>query len=101
MAVGSLGLLIGLLVGLSTSPVVGTFVGTIAALAVTLLSAGLGTKSKDKDPISKKANEAQPVKFNYAAIVGFSLFCILGIISGIWLRTHDILSPSLERRLDC
>ena len=96
--VGSLGLLIGLLVGLSASPVVGSLLGTLATLAVTLVGSGLRLPG-----IRKTAEEAQapPADGPPAAgwLMALCLCTIVGVLAGIWVRTHNALSPSLKEQV--
>lgn len=72
------GLLLGLLLGLAVSPVVSGIIGTLSSLLVVLL--GLNDK--------------------YLSIVkslrigSFGLFAVVGILLGIYIRTHDALSPT-------
>ncbi len=77
-----LGLLIGIMVGLSISQVTGIIIGSLASL----LAAFFGLKNE--------SNARQ-------LLIGtFSLFCILGIFSGIYLRNTNALSPSIEDRIE-
>lgn len=81
----SIGLLLGLLVGLSTSPVVALVVGALAALlsAVVLPQAKGG--AVDTTPTRQLAAAWRSGALGLAAIVGLT--------AGLWLRTHDALSP--------
>ena len=77
------GLLLGILVGLSDSPVVGIVVGSLAAL----IAGYLGVKDK-------KAPEQGRVSILNALRGGFFSFaCIIGVLSGVYIRTHNYLSP--------
>ena len=72
------GLLLGLLLGLAVSPVVSGIIGTLSSLLVVLL--GLNDK--------------------YLTIVkglrigSFGLFAVAGIVLGIYIRAHNLLSPT-------
>lgn len=81
----SIGLLLGLLMGLSASPVVALVVGAFAALlgAVVLPQAKGG------------ANDTTPGRQHSAAwrSGALSLAAIVGLVAGLWMRTHDALSP--------
>lgn len=72
------GLLLGLLLGLAVSPVVSGIIGTLSSLLVVLL--GLNDK--------------------YLTIVkglrigAFGLFAVAGIVLGIYIRAHNLLSPT-------
>ena len=84
-----IGLLVGLLLGLSSAPVVGMVVGSVTALLASLLGVGLPSKGDDQSPISRERQQS---------LIGlragpFRLACIVGMFSGIYMRTHDLLSP--------
>ena len=98
-AVGSLGLLIGLMVGLSASPVVGSLVGTLATLAIALVGSGLGMPGKHKSKDGEADTGSKDVTFKSGWLASFCVFCIIGILGGIWLRTHDVLNPSPKQQV--
>ena len=77
---GSIGALLGLCMGLSVSPVVAT---VLAGLATSLLAL-LGLKDSPA--------QAHP---NTLRVFGFGLFAILALATGLLIRTHSWLSPSL------
>jgi hypothetical protein len=84
-----IGLLVGLLLGLSSAPVVGLVVGSITALLASLLGFELPTRDESASPIPRELRQT---------LIGvragtFGLACILGIFAGIYMRTHDVLSP--------
>ena len=84
----SLGLLIGFLAGLSTSPVTGALLGTLSAVFVAFLGLGLGKAEKvEAKGISAKA----PI-----LVVGFSITCLLGVLTGLFFRAHQLASPSIS-----
>lgn len=89
-AVGAaLGLLFGLMVGLSFSPILG-------GLAAAVLAAALGWNvlaGKDAAP-----STPSPALHRAASLrlIGFSLLAALGLLGGIYLRTHNLLSPSYK-----
>jgi len=74
------GLLLGLLLGLAVSPVVSVIIGTISSLLAVLL--GLNE------------NYLNPVKS--IRIGSFGLFCVIGILCGVYIRSHNLLAPSLQ-----
>lgn len=86
---GTFGLLIGLLAGLSSSPIVATIVSALMPLLAGLVY----WKSKGADNAS--------AQFRPAAVgIGcFSLAAIVGVLSGIWTRTHGLLSPAPSARV--
>ena len=88
----SLGILIGLLVGLSVSPVVASVVTALVALAVTWVT----TIKKEKDVEIKEIKELQIIA-SYR-LIGFSILCVVSILSGVFMRTHNVLGKTLEDR---
>ncbi len=69
----ALGLCVGTLIGMTTAPVVGTVVGALAALFATIF----GVRLQDLE--------------GFARIGGFGAFCVLGVLAGVALRTHNVL----------
>ena len=98
-AVGTLGLLIGLMVGLSASPVVGSLMGTLATLAIALVGNGLSMPGKQKAKDGEADTGAKNVPLKSGWLAGFCICCIIGILGGIWLRTHDVLNPSPKQQV--
>ena len=86
-----IGSLIGILLGLSSSPVVGLVVGSITALLASLI--GLKTPATDDDSGSQVLTGAQ-LKLAGLRTGSFGLACVLGIFVGIYMRTHNVLSPT-------
>ncbi|HEY9114971.1 MAG TPA: hypothetical protein VIN10_09725 [Bacteroidales bacterium] len=78
------GLLLGLLLGLAVSPVVSAIIGTLSSLLVVLL--GL------------KENYLNAVKS--IRIGAFGLFCVIGILLGMYIRSNNALAPSLQSLYD-
>jgi hypothetical protein len=74
------GLLLGLLLGLAVSPVVSAIIGTLSSLLVVLL----GLNESYLNPVKS------------IRIGAFGLFCVIGILSGIYIRSHNSLAPSLQ-----
>ncbi len=74
------GLLLGLLLGLAVSPVVSGIIGTLSSLLVVLL--GL--------------NESYLNTVKSIRIGSFGIFCVIGILSGMYIRSHDTLAPPLK-----
>lgn len=73
-----IGLLIGLLIGMTTLGVVGIIIGTLA----TILLAYIGGKEED-------TSESKALRTG-----AFGLFCVIGILSGLYLRVTDAFLPS-------
>ncbi|MEZ5194952.1 MAG: hypothetical protein R2764_00715 [Bacteroidales bacterium] len=74
-----IGLLLGLLVGLAVSPVVSAVIGTISSL----LAVFLGLNDKFMGTIKS------------VRIGSFGFFAVIGILLGMYIRTHNALSPSV------
>ena len=74
------GLLLGLLLGLAISPVVSAIIGTLSSLLLVLL--GLN---------ENYMNAAKSIR-----VGSFGLFCVIGILTGIYIRSNNALAPSLS-----
>jgi hypothetical protein len=83
-----IGLLIGILLGLSASPVIGMVVGAIAALLASLL----GLAPPVSNEAQQKNNQTQ-IKWVSLRAGVFGFCCLLGLFGGIYIRTHNLLSP--------
>jgi hypothetical protein len=97
----STGLLLGVLLGLSSSPVVGLVVGAVAALLASII--GLPRVAKDGDTVPSETVGAASRRFTAVRAGMFGIFCVAGLLGGIYLRTHDALSParpSLRQRFN-
>lgn len=79
----AIGLLVGLIAGLSISPVTSTILGALATGLLLLLG-------------FKDAKGSDNSQGHAARVFGFGLFCSIALVCGIGLRTHQVLSPSLE-----
>ncbi|MEM8489764.1 MAG: hypothetical protein AAF756_02980 [Pseudomonadota bacterium] len=90
-----IGFLVGLLVGLSATPMVGLVVGAITAL----LASFLGLTTKD-NPATPSETDAQKQRLILTGIRSgtFAVACAVGVLAGMYIRTHDSLSPSLLER---
>lgn len=87
-----LGLLVGFLVGLSATPMVGLVVGAITAL----LASFLGLRTKDNPEVaSETAVQQQRLILTGIRTGTFALACAVGVLSGMHVRTHNLMSPSL------
>ncbi|MBO2962253.1 hypothetical protein J4761_19695 [Burkholderia pseudomallei] len=85
---GAMGLLVGALIGLSTVPVVGGLVSALTALVGAFL--GLAAPTSTRMAFSLRAWR----------IVGFGLVSVLAIVAGIYLRTNQILQPSIKDQVN-
>lgn len=85
----ALGALTGLLIGLSSSAVVGSVIGALTALLAGFF--GLRElKSEDRE---------QRPGYLYR-IMAFAFACLLLVTGGLYLRTHDSLSPTPKEQVD-
>lgn len=89
LAGGSIGALLGFSMGLSSSPVVSTVLAAIGAALLALL--GLRGSTPDLPGSSL-------TRTNALTVLGFGVFAALGIVGGLLVRTHDLLSPSLVQQ---
>lgn len=92
----SIGLLLGLLLGLSAAPAVALVVGALAALLGSVVLPAAQAKGL---PAETAAAVAKAAAWRSTAL---GLACIAGLVAGLWMRTHDVLSPpapSLARQL--
>jgi len=87
-----IGLLVGILLGLSASPVVGLVVGSITALLASLLGIRIPGKGGESDGTAT-IHDAQQKLIGIRAGL-FGLTCIIGLFAGIYMRTHNVLSPA-------
>ncbi|WCT14712.1 hypothetical protein [Mucilaginibacter jinjuensis] len=84
----ALGLLTGLIIGLSISQVVGIVLGALTSL----LTLFFGLKPDTPNSADNK--------LNYSLIGIFSFSCFISIILGIYIRTHNLLSPTLKEKVN-
>lgn len=85
------GLLVGFLVGLSSAPVVGLLVGAITALLASFLGLQSSTGAAGDAPDSDQFRD----KLILIGLRGgmFSFACLAGVFAGLYMRTHNVLSP--------
>lgn len=86
----SAGLLLGVIMGLSFSPVVGSFIGLIAPVAIAWM-----TFRNNKREVEKSKDETLQPGYPLKIAV-FCFAALLGTTAGIWLRTHNTLGVSFE-----
>jgi hypothetical protein len=82
----ALGLLVGIIIGLSVSQVVGIILAALTSLLATFF--GLNAEEKKEEEKTQKKVSSDPITITF-----FSASCFLSILLGIYLRTHDTLSP--------
>ena len=78
-----MGVLVGLLVGLSASPVTGTLVGALVAL----LAGVFGIAEKLPTGLGRTGA---------IRLTAFAVSCAVALLLGIFMRTHQVLSPSVK-----
>lgn len=88
------GLLLGVLVGLATSPVVGSVVGGLVTLLATFLT--LRETKRDEAALTDRNFDDD---LRRLTLMGFGLACLGGLFWGLFLRTHDVLSPSVSEQV--
>lgn len=82
------GTLIGLIAGLSASAIVSTVLAALSAGLLALL--GIGKSS------SETSTSAAPGSLATWRILGFGSLCSVCLVVGIFLRTHNMLAPSVK-----
>jgi len=95
------GLLLGLLLGLSSSPVVGLVVGALAALLASLVGIRVHAKEAADAPAEPVSAAQRKLAALRSGVFGFT--CVLSLLGGIYLRTHNALSappPTLLQQVD-
>ena len=95
----ALGAFVGLLVGMSASPVVASVVsgliGVVAAYRTVSLGGNLEEASKQADGHRRNVEIEASIY-----LAGFSLFGIAALLTGLYLRTHNSLSPTPKQIVD-
>jgi hypothetical protein len=87
----AVGLLLGLVVGMSASPVVS---GVIAALGAVL---GGYVAQRGTEGAQPAADDRTGI--DHPFVLSLALACVVGIFAGLYLRTHDLFSPSLSEEV--
>ena len=91
-----LGLFFGLLIGLAVSPVVSGLSTAIVAIAV---GWGALTTTKEGDPQPPPPVVTTAENAATFRLIGFSFTAVFGMLLGLYLRTHNILSPSFKDKV--
>lgn len=86
-----IGLLIGILLGLSASPVAGLVLASVTALLASLIVAKTPIKPGEQSA-AERISQYQLELIGVRAGV-FGLICVVGIFIGIYMRTHNVLTP--------
>jgi hypothetical protein len=88
VAVAVVGLSVGVLMGLSASPVVGSVIGGILAMATAALAILVGWKRPELGAIQM------------APLACFTSLLVLGGLLGVWMRAHSLLAPGVVVGVD-
>ncbi|MGH9454949.1 MAG: hypothetical protein ACRD2O_13355 [Terriglobia bacterium] len=92
-----IGSLIGLLIGLSIQSVA----GTVLAALVALLAAFLGLTHKFSTSASKGTGEGETTSTGRSArIAAFGIACTVAVLCGVFIRTHDWLTPPIRQQVE-
>ena len=84
-----LGLVLGIIAGLSVSPVIQTILGTLVTVAAGFLT--LQANSATSSPAATRTNELRIGSFGFA--------CVLGIVLGLFARSHDLFGVPIQQQL--
>jgi hypothetical protein len=79
---GAVGSIVGLIAGVSVSPVTSTILGSLSTGLLVLL--GFKASKDDAEP------------HNSLRVLGFGIVCSVCLLAGMYIRTHGLLSPSLN-----
>lgn len=92
-----LGLLLGLIMGLSVSETVKIVMGALTAV----LGAFLGFDKRSFSGISSEEYQKENQNAHFTALRAgwFGFAVIAGILFGMWVRTHEVFSISLEKSI--
>ena len=99
------GLFVGLLVGLAVSPVVGTVVGLVLSAVLCISGSQIGgtsaIKNQPPDPHEHFGSGSGIRVVRPAHLLPFSSLAIVGMVAGVYVRTHGMLEDSavIQRRL--
>lgn len=89
LAAAALGALTGYLVGLTTSSVVGPVLSALLAMA-----AGVAALTGVQNPfLPKGEGAAERGRIHNFAVFGFAAAAVVGVSAGLWIRSHNLLSP--------
>jgi hypothetical protein len=93
-AASFLGLFFGVLIGMSTTPVVASVVSAMVGALATYGATLIGRKR-----VGPTSSARDPSGFiqTCAYLVGFAAFATLGLLGGVFERTHHLLSPTPQQ----
>lgn len=90
-----IGILMGLIIGLSVSPVVKSILGTLSGL----LGVFLGLQDSIFGKKDTAPNSLSPIILSSIRTGSFGIFCVLAILFGLYLRTHDVIGMSVTNQV--
>lgn len=90
-----IGLLVGIIVGLSVSPVVSIILGSLAALLAAFMGLQDGGAAEPANP-----NFLSRLNMSGLRMGSFGFACVAGILFGLFIRSHDLLSIPVERQVE-
>lgn len=93
----SLGLLVGLIMGLTINPLAASVVGSLMALLVGYSAIKPSLPAALTPARDQTAPEERSVPVIPGSLIGFSLAAVLALLTGIYVRTHSLLSPTPQQ----
>jgi hypothetical protein len=97
VAGAALGLLLGLLIGLSNSPVVAVVVGALASGLMVLL--GFVPNKVAAADAGAGAAGVDALRAAGWRLAGFGFACSAALLAGMYIRTHEAMSPTPEAQM--
>ena len=95
-----LGQLVGILLGLSVSESVSSTISALIGLFTTLTGLYFGSKIIDPNSTNEQVERSiLLIKLSYIQVAGFSSFCLIGVLLGLYARTHNLLSPVSKKEV--
>jgi hypothetical protein len=91
LAGGMIGLLLGLLLGMSVSKVVASVVGAVTTGAI-------GFVGLRAEPIAA-TDVGAAVMLPQLRVGSFALGCLVGVLTGVYIRARDVLGDSIRARV--
>jgi uncharacterized membrane protein (Fun14 family) len=92
-----MGLLLGLIMGLSVSEVVKVIMGAMTALLGTFL--GFDKRNFSGVSAEDYSKEKENTLFTSLRAGWFGFAVVAGILSGMFIRTHEVFTPSVEKSI--
>lgn len=93
-----IGILLGLIMGLSVSPVVKTILGALSGILAAFLGLQESFFAKQGETDQSKVNSR--LLFSSIRAGSFGFACVFGLLWGMYMRTHDTLTNSVEEQVE-